>query len=530
MSWYRTYRPHTIGGLHLPLVRAALDRVRLSGSFSHAYLFTGPKGTGKTSSARIMAMMLNCEKNRASVEKFLKTGKAIDGGFVEPCGECNSCKKIALGGSFNVTEMDAASNRGIDDIRLLRERLNLAPTDGPVAVYIIDEVHMLTTEAFNALLKVLEEPPKHVVFILATTELHKVPETVLSRCTMINYTKARVEDISAALKNVLKTEKITFDEELLTAIALQADGSFRDAIKALENVAVGKKAIGMKDLGEGQSGALAQAQSLILALRGRDVEKVASLFRDFTEHDVDVLFVQKQTLRIIHENLLIAIDKKDLASAQKATDMLTMLNTPLDPLLPIAHLPFELACVQWCLGATEKVGGSGEKTIDINVEVIEKTQRKPEHITAKLEKTTPEIEQETEVLVEPDVEPIDPNQTLVLDQVLTRWQDILKEVRPTNASIGALLRDARPSKADGKAVTIEVFYPFHKEQLELEKHRRVLESVITQMFSLPRIRLVFVLGEKKKLDAMNSTQPAATPEDKKQDDAMAQDAADAFLS
>ena len=212
MSWYRIYRQQTISELHSAVIRQAFDHIRESGSFSHAYLLTGPKGTGKTSSARILAKMLNCEKNTKAVREGQsesqsnKTSKKSVKPFVEPCGVCDSCKRITIGSSLCVTEMDAASNRGIDDIRILRERVNLVPSDGLVSVYIIDEVHMLTTEAFNALLKVLEEPPAHVVFVLATTELRKVPDTILSRCTMIQFSRASQEELMNALKHVAKKE------------------------------------------------------------------------------------------------------------------------------------------------------------------------------------------------------------------------------------------------------------------------------------------------------------------------------------
>ncbi|HKY74065.1 MAG TPA: DNA polymerase III subunit gamma/tau, partial [Patescibacteria group bacterium] len=217
MSWYRTYRPQTISELNLPEARKELERIRQSGIFQHAYLFTGPKGTGKTSSARILAKMLNCKKNIEAVRAALSEKEAKKP-FVEPCGVCQSCKSITVGTSLCVVEMDAASNRGIDDVRALRERVSLAPSDGLVTVYIIDEVHMLTTEAFNALLKVLEEPPRHVVFVLATTELHKVPETILSRCTVVQYHRASQEELIAALKRVATAEGTKIDHTALQTL------------------------------------------------------------------------------------------------------------------------------------------------------------------------------------------------------------------------------------------------------------------------------------------------------------------------
>ena len=174
MSYYQKYRPEKIADLDAVSVREAFSVMMKSGEVAHAYLFVGPRGSGKTSAARILSRLINCEKNYT---KPTAAGKVqLNKKLVEPCGECGACKSIKGGSAVDVMEIDAASHRGIDDIRDLREKINLAPAALPVKVYIIDEVHMLTMEAFNALLKTLEEPPKQVLFILCTTEGHKVPE------------------------------------------------------------------------------------------------------------------------------------------------------------------------------------------------------------------------------------------------------------------------------------------------------------------------------------------------------------------
>lgn len=184
----------------------------------HAFLFNGPKGTGKTSGARIIAKILNCR----NIQK------------ITPCDKCESCLAIRQGRFMDVMEIDAASNRGIDEIRDLREKIRLAPVSGKNKVYIIDEVHMLTNEAFNALLKTLEEPPSHVTFILATTEPDKLPLTIISRCVRFNFRKAKEEEIVHALERVCSGEKLKIEKEVLLLIAGSCDGSFRDATKILE--------------------------------------------------------------------------------------------------------------------------------------------------------------------------------------------------------------------------------------------------------------------------------------------------------
>jgi DNA polymerase-3 subunit gamma/tau len=188
---------------------------------AHAYLFTGPRGTGKTSTARILAKGINCEKPKAG----------------DPDGTCEICKSIAAGTLMDVIEVDAASNRGIDEIRELRDKVAYAPSQAKRKVYIIDEVHMLTKEAFNALLKTLEEPPAHVTFILATTEPHKVPQTIISRCQRFDFKPAAPTAIAGHLLKIAKTEGIPLDEEAADLIARQARGSFRDALSMLDLLA-----------------------------------------------------------------------------------------------------------------------------------------------------------------------------------------------------------------------------------------------------------------------------------------------------
>ena len=216
---YRKFRPTEFGDVkgQEHIITTLKNQIK-AGRTSHAYLFCGTRGTGKTTVAKIFAKAVNCEH-------------PVDG---SPCGECETCRRIAKGVSLNVIEIDAASNNGVDNIREIKEEVEYRPTEGRYKVYIIDEVHMLSTAAFNALLKTLEEPPEYVIFILATTEVHKIPVTILSRCQRYDFKRITIDTIASRLEELMETEQVEIEERAVRYVAKAADGSMRDALSLLD--------------------------------------------------------------------------------------------------------------------------------------------------------------------------------------------------------------------------------------------------------------------------------------------------------
>lgn len=229
--YYLKYRPHTIEELDNTTPRETIHSILKSKDLPHAFLFIGHKGTGKTSTARIFAKSVNC----------LSNAYAGKGDSIEPCNSCVNCKSIDKSSFSDVTEMDAASNRGINEVKELIRETSLMPMAGKYRVYIIDEAHMITNDGFNALLKTLEEPPETVIFILATTNLEKVPKTIVSRCVLVQFGSAKIEEIVHMLKRIKRAEKLDISDEALSVIANHCDLSFRDGAKILEEIVLSGK-------------------------------------------------------------------------------------------------------------------------------------------------------------------------------------------------------------------------------------------------------------------------------------------------
>ena len=332
LALYRKYRPSDLSDVvGQDEIKKILAISVKNETITHAYLFSGPRGTGKTSMAKILAKMVNCEH-------------PVDG---SPCNKCNSCLNIL--NSSDVIEIDAASNNGVDEIRDLREKANLVPSACRYKVYIIDEVHMLTPQAFNALLKILEEPPKHVIFILATTEYHKIPLTITSRCQKFQFNKIDVDKIVSRLHEIAGKEKIDIDDDALYEIAKISDGGMRDSINFLDQIRsfdVGK--ITLNDVYEVCGNvAFEEISMLFINLKNNDAEKVtlffenmnlngknySKFFEDVLSFFKDVILYKKDVdVKLIRSNMDCVIKVAEVYSIEEILYIVDKINLLLDRL------------------------------------------------------------------------------------------------------------------------------------------------------------------------------------------------------
>jgi DNA polymerase-3 subunit gamma/tau len=354
--FYLKYRPQKISELDLTQIREGLARTLTSSLVPHAFLFVGPKGTGKTSAARIVAKAVNC-LGRTEKIKNRKTKKQSS---VEPCNRCLFCKSIANLTALDLIEIDAASNRGIDDIRDLREKIKLAPSQAKYKVYIIDEVHMLTNEAFNALLKTLEEPPEHAIFILCTTEPQKLPPTIIDRCLRFNFTKGKPEEIIRSLNKVVRGEKLRIDPEALKTIADWADGSFRDGQKILEQLALRKRKITLsmvkEELGKSQAH---QPEVLLKFLTTKSSGAALEELGKAVEAGINLRDYTQELLFLLRDCLLSSVGSSpdrgspcqslqlNKEEAVRLIELFLKAGRELKTAI-IPQLPLELAIIEWC--------------------------------------------------------------------------------------------------------------------------------------------------------------------------------------
>jgi DNA polymerase-3 subunit gamma/tau len=489
MVFYRKYRSQTIDELDSSAVREKLLAV-LKKDIPHAFLFTGPKGLGKTSTARIVAKAVNC------------TGKKA--GEIEPCNTCEQCLSITNNTSIDTLEIDAASNRGIDEIRDLKEKIRLSPVSSKMKVYIIDEVHMLTTEAFNALLKTLEEPPEHAMFILCTTEPQKLPNTIMSRCFSIVFTPATQEELVRSFKRIAKGEKMDVADDALEFIASLSDKGFRDGAKIFEElsmIANGEKIT--KELIE-EKYQISNAALYITKMVDTFVAKDAKAGLEIVETLVTQGFQMKDFVTKLTEHLhnLMLVKSGVRTSDEKDSGLTIPEITVLFELLTRAYgemksavlpqLPLELVILEW---ASLRQANKPVKPIssenkadrpapvaaiaeDVTVSTLRKQvgdmKRKQVLYGEEPKKPIDEIKIETSTV---ELLHTSGDGPVTSEWLAIFWRALLDEMKKHNHTVAGVLRGCTIRSYAKHEMIIETAYKFHKERLDEMKNRDVLLSI-----------------------------------------------------
>lgn len=509
-AWYLKYRPRQIAALHLASVRKTLEHLMVSGRFPQALLFAGPKGTGKTSAARIIGAVLNDPANAAAVTTlFLDPKQKNKTELKEPDLDSAQTIQISSGQSFVVTEIDAASHGLVDDVRLLKERAALPPQSGLMTVYILDEVHMMSTAAFNALLKLLEEPPAHAVFILATTELHKVPATIASRCTLVQFQKASVAEILEVYERIIEAEKLKTEPSALQLLAELADGSFRDAVKWLElSVSDGAvtEANVLSLIGGNLRGAVADL--ITATIVAKDSQKVSEIIQNWRQKQIDPNAANKAVFAYLHEALL-AGGIGEVTHPRAVFLLEQLLEAQLFLPSPIPHLALELKLLSLIAKSKAKNGGAAEGG-------GQTSERKTTQPVAP--KTPPEkmiAQEQPPAAAESTSAEMTPNTTLASPeasaQLIEKWSDFVLLMANHNTTIAALLQQTKP-KVTPTGVSISVGYSFHRDQLKQAKFMAHYQKASEQLVGQPvAIEVLLLENVNAPADTVGQSQGAPQP-------------------
>jgi DNA polymerase III subunit gamma/tau len=480
---YQKYRPRNFDGIvgQEAIVNILKNSVA-NGKIGHAYLFVGPRGTGKTSTARILAKSINAS---------LKDGN--------PDPEAESSKSIDQGTFIDLIEIDAASNRGIDEVRDLKEKVNFAPVQGKYKVYIIDEVHMMTKEAFNALLKTLEEPPKHVVFILATTEVHKVPATILSRCQRYDFRLGNKEAVISNIREIIEKEAVKIEDEGLDLIYESSGGSFRDSLSILELVVTGQKQ------SDDPSEVTTDEVRLILGLpdttmvyyfldnlvKGDSVHAI-NLIAEISTKGIDLhqfIFSSLSVLRKALINKMKGDEVPDEASFSKklhVNDIVRLISLFVEAdqevkFSPIPSLPLEMLVAKYSALGNSEAEDSG---VPIPKKPEGKDNTGPE-TTSKKENKTPEPKEEksddkpsakSEVIGSRLVK------TLSVEELSSKWSAFIEKVKPSNGYFHMFLAKSTIKEVSSDRVLLSVPFSFHKDRIEEPSNKEIIAQAMTDIW------------------------------------------------
>lgn len=469
---YRKYRPQNfeevVGQNHIKLI---LEHEIKANKIAHAYLFSGPRAVGKTTLARVMAKAINCEKKQKDA--------------ADPCNKCQACEDITKGRALDVIEIDAASHTGVDNVREnIIANARVAPVKYKYKVFIIDEVHMLSISAFNALLKVIEEPPEYVVFILCTTEIHKVPATIISRCQRFDFKRISVSDVVKKLNYIIKAEKIKVDKAILEAIARQSEGHMRDAESLLGQIV----AIGGKDITREEADLviprsdLGEVINLIEYLVKKDAASGISLINKLVDEGVDLKIFLSDLIEILRKIMLNKLSpnltqRLGLELGESLELKVNQVSTDLD----IEQL---LVFIKRFIKARNELQGSFIMQLPLELAITELS-------TAALPVNpinTPNIlenSKNSSVIKNPVATQVDPTAKLEQDQIIEKWNEVLAKIKQHNHSLSFILRVCQPRDIVGNRLCLAFKYKFHKDRVSEPNIKAMVEKVLHQVYGRP---------------------------------------------
>lgn len=455
LASYRKYRPLKFADvINQDHVKVTLANSVANNRAGHAYLFTGPRGVGKTTLARIFARALNCPN--------------VQNG--EPCNTCDLCIEFLNNTSLDLMEIDAASHTGVDNIRELIEHLQFVPTRAKFKVIIIDEVHMLSKGAFNALLKTLEEPPKHAVFVLATTEIHKVPATIVSRSQRFDFRKATLSDLVAALKRASDDSQIKISPDALLSIASAADGSFRDSLSLMDQVSNFAQGEITAELAEDVLGltSIKTTSDYFDLILQKDSLKAVNYIAQLTMQGRDLYQFQKDFLEYLRKLLLLKLGSDNTADYTTETRekmQKQIFGLEVDTLLRLLDIYQKSAF---------EIKNSTIPSLPLEIASVEATQ-------LGLPKTVRASQIEPAGSTIPEQVNDSPE---ILEKVIASWDAVLEKVKEYNHSLISSLKLAIPSAVQGQHLVLIIPYKFHKDAIDARKNRIVIDQVLEEVLGI----------------------------------------------
>lgn len=468
---YRVFRPQTFSEVRgQDHISTTLKNAIVTERLAHAYLFCGPRGTGKTSSAKILAKAVNC----------------LDLQDGEPCNQCASCKAINEENFLDVLEIDAASNRGIDEIRDLRDKVRFAPSQGKRKVYIIDEVHMLTNEAFNALLKTLEEPPAHVLFILATTEPQKIPLTILSRCQRFDFRKINTAEIGSHLADIVREEGVSISEDALNAIARKAAGGMRDAISVLDQcIAFAGERIELEHV-EMVLGTVSEeaTASLVDTVIQQDYSQMFLSLNDFIQQGKDIKQILRDCIQYCRQLLLLKVAPKEQL-VELAPDSISKAREQASA-LPVEFLG---RMINRLTAAEKDLRYSNQPQIlleaafvDLMIQGLEPAVSQPMQAASTAGKTAKTSLSAAE---KPAAKPV--QKLIASEELLQQWSEVMAQIKGKSIKLHAFLNDVKPASFKNGELILRfgLQYKFHHNMVNQEENLRLISQVVSQLTGQP---------------------------------------------